>query len=195
MRPSTLSRMEKAWIIRWLDLAGVPGARLQGAKSIAATVGEDLRKMPDFWLDCRSNRPCGRECGGSGAGQCGGEARSTGCSRPATEQSGTPRAARIAEAALGRKTEALQQARRAAEMLPAERRCDRWSDVSTAPCRSAGLDWDRDGAFKTLGELVKQPSSPNYGDLKLNPMWDEFRDDPRFDSIVADSALSTKTND
>jgi hypothetical protein len=38
---------------------------------------------------------------------------------------------------------------------------------------------DRDGAFDKLSKLVNQPFSLiNYGDLKLNPMWDDLRDDP-----------------
>ncbi len=39
---------------------------------------------------------------------------------------------------------------------------------------------DRDGAFDKLSKLVNQPFSLiNYGDLKLNSMWDDLRDDPR----------------
>jgi len=40
-----------------------------------------------------------------------------------------------------------------------------------------------------LSELVNQPFGLNYGDLKLNPMWGNVRDDSRFDRILAESAL------
>jgi hypothetical protein len=54
---------------------------------------------------------------------------------------------------------------------------------------------DRDGAFDKLSKLVNQPFSLiNYGDLKLNPMWDDLRDDPRFDRILAESALPIATD-
>ena len=54
---------------------------------------------------------------------------------------------------------------------------------------------DRDGAFDKLSKLVNQPFSLiNYGDLKLNPMWDDLRDDPRFDRILAESALPVATS-
>ena len=53
---------------------------------------------------------------------------------------------------------------------------------------------DRDGAFEKLGKLVKLPFGLNYGDLKLNPMWDDLRNDPRFDRILAESALPLATN-
>jgi len=53
---------------------------------------------------------------------------------------------------------------------------------------------DRDGAFDELGKLVKLPFGVNHGDLKLNPMWDGLRNDPRFDHILAESALSLATS-
>jgi hypothetical protein len=48
---------------------------------------------------------------------------------------------------------------------------------------------DRDGAFDKLSKLAKLPFGLNNGDLKLNPMWDDLRNDPRFDRILAESAL------
>ena len=54
---------------------------------------------------------------------------------------------------------------------------------------------DRDGAFDKLSKLVNQPFSLiNYGDLKLNPMRDDLRDHPRFDRILAESALPIATD-
>ena len=53
---------------------------------------------------------------------------------------------------------------------------------------------DRDGAFDKLGKLVKLPFGLNHGDLKLNPMWDDLRNDPRFDRILAESALPLATD-
>ena len=53
---------------------------------------------------------------------------------------------------------------------------------------------DRDGAFEKLGKLVKLPFGLNYGDLKLNPMWDDLRNDSRFDHILAESALPLATD-
>jgi hypothetical protein len=53
---------------------------------------------------------------------------------------------------------------------------------------------DRDGAFDKLSKLVKLPSALNHGDLKLNPVWDDVRDDTRFDRILAESALPLATS-
>jgi hypothetical protein len=53
---------------------------------------------------------------------------------------------------------------------------------------------DRDGAFDKLGTLVKLPFGLNQADLKLNPMWDDIRNDPRFDRLLAESALPLATD-
>ena len=135
-----------------------------GAKSIAATVSEELKKMPDFWLTVAAIAHA--EGNVERAGQANAEAKRVALDalvlRPNNPELLGQLA--VAEAALGRKAEALQQARRAAEMLPPS------ADAITGPMCQARLvevlasTGDRDSAFKTLGELVKQPFSPNYGD-------------------------------
>jgi hypothetical protein len=53
---------------------------------------------------------------------------------------------------------------------------------------------DRDATFEELSKLVKLPFGfINHGDLKLNPVWDDLRNDPRFDQILAESALPMAT--
>ena len=100
----------------------------------------------------------------------------------------------IAEAGLGQKDEALRHARHAAEMLPPS------VDAVAGPmCEMRlalvlAMTADRDAIFDHLSKLVKLPFSLNYGDLKLNPMWDDLRDDPRFDRILAESALPLATS-
>ena len=42
-----------------------------------------------------------------------------------------------------------------------------------------------DLAFKQLEDLTRIPGGPSYGDLRLNPMWDPLRLDPRFERILA----------
>ena len=74
-----------------------------------------------------------------------------------------------------------------------------WMHVAGPMCENRlaqvlAVTGDRDGAFDKLGKLVKLPFGLNYGDLKLNPMWDDLRDDPRFDRILAESALPLATN-
>jgi hypothetical protein len=52
----------------------------------------------------------------------------------------------------------------------------------------------RDATFDELSKLVKLPFGLNHGDLKLNPVWDDLRNDPRFDRILAESALPLATD-
>lgn len=95
----------------------------------------------------------------------------------------------IAEAGLGQHEEALRHARHAVEILPPS------VDAVAGPAcvmrlaQVLALTGDRNGVFNKLSELVKQPFGLSFGDLKLNPMWDALRDDPRFISILAESAL------
>ena len=95
----------------------------------------------------------------------------------------------IAEAGLGENEEALRHARRAAEILPPS-----VDAVEGAMCEMnlaavLVMTGDRDATFDKLTKLVKLPFGViNYGDLKLDPVWDDIRDDPRFDRILAESA-------
>jgi hypothetical protein len=47
---------------------------------------------------------------------------------------------------------------------------------------------ERDLAIEQLSSLVKLPCGPSFGELKLDPMWDDLRDDSRFAQIMADAA-------
>ncbi len=101
----------------------------------------------------------------------------------------------IAEAGLGEQHEALRDARRAAEILPTS------VDAVEGPMCEMNLAavlvmaGDRDATFDQLNKLVKLPFGViNYGDLKLNPVWDDLRNDPRFDSILAESVLPLATS-
>jgi len=48
---------------------------------------------------------------------------------------------------------------------------------------------DKDRAIERLAETAKLPGSHvTYGYLRLNPLWDPLRGDPRFNKIVASLA-------
>ena len=52
---------------------------------------------------------------------------------------------------------------------------------------------EKDLAFETLFFLVKTPGGRNHaGDLKLNPDWDNLRDDPRFQKLLVEAAKPPK---
>ncbi len=48
---------------------------------------------------------------------------------------------------------------------------------------------EKDRAIERLTKIVNLPGSHlSYGDLRLNPLWDPLRGDPRFEAIVASLA-------
>jgi len=105
------------------------------------------------------------------------------------------------DAALGRKEDAIREGRHIAELWPSQR------DALIAPNIQIILAvvymWsgERDAALQQLMEVAKVPVMPpgvnffpgfSAGELKLNPLWDELRNDPRFDKIVAEAAKPVK---
>jgi hypothetical protein len=52
---------------------------------------------------------------------------------------------------------------------------------------------EKDLAIQQLAISAQDPIGVNYGDLKLNPIWDPLRGDPRFEKIVA--SLAPKPTD
>ena len=47
---------------------------------------------------------------------------------------------------------------------------------------------DKDLACEQLAIAVSRPNDLSYGQLKLLPLWDPLRGDPRFEKIVASLA-------
>jgi TolB-like protein/predicted Ser/Thr protein kinase len=99
----------------------------------------------------------------------------------------------LIDAALGRKQEALSEGRRAMELAPTvQEAMTGWSNNEgfarawfAMICAWAG---ETDLALEQLEAVTKIPGGPNYGELRLNPMWDPLRGDPRFEKIVASLA-------
>ena len=52
---------------------------------------------------------------------------------------------------------------------------------------------ERDAALAQLEKIVRLPGyTPTYGDLLLNPCWDDLRGDPRFEKIIAAAKAASK---
>src|SRR5258708_24489690 len=96
----------------------------------------------------------------------------------------------LADVALGRKEESIQEARRAMEMRPIS------EDAEDGPCIAANVAvvyaWanQSDFAFEQLNILIKRTSYllVTYGNLKTNPSWDPLRKDPRVEKLLAQLA-------
>ena len=95
----------------------------------------------------------------------------------------------VTDAGLGHTEAAVQEGRKAVELCPISR------DAVDGPMYDAMLAmvyaWvgERDAALAELQRLVKFPRSPNWAELHFSPMWNDVRNDSRFDSILAQAAL------
>src|SRR6266581_1803428 len=94
----------------------------------------------------------------------------------------------LIDAALGRKDEALREARRAVELLPIENDATRGIAMVKYLAMIAAWVGDKDLACEQLAIAVRNPSDLSYVQLKLMQFWDPLRGDPRFEKIVASLA-------
>ena len=92
------------------------------------------------------------------------------------------------DAALGRKANAVAEARRAAAKYPLDR--DAWAGPVYAGDLAVVLAMagEREEAISLVQTLCAHPNGPSYGYLKLHPDWDALRGDPRFEAAVASVA-------
>jgi len=94
----------------------------------------------------------------------------------------------LIDAALGRKEEALREARRAVELLPVEKDSIKGALIIAYSAIIAAWVGEKDLACERLAAAVRYPSPLSYGDLKLLPFWDPLRGDACFEQIVASLA-------
>ena len=95
----------------------------------------------------------------------------------------------LVDAFLGRKQDALQETKRAVEMLPISK------DALDGPPLLVNLEIvyaltnEPDLAFQALDVSIRTPASDiTYGQLKLDPDWDPLRADPRFEKLLVQLA-------
>jgi len=97
----------------------------------------------------------------------------------------------LIDAALGRKDLALDEGRRAIALMPLEKDFINGSLVLQYFAITAAWAGEKDLALQQLEARVRGPVEGNmlsYGILKLHPLWDPLRGDPRFEKIVASLA-------
>jgi len=166
----------------------------RGAKAFAEKATYEVKRMPDFWLTLAAVAHA--EGNLNEERQANAEAKRSALLAlgPRPDDPGLLGALSVAEAAFGQNEEALRHARHAAEILPSSVDAVAGPMCEIRLAQVLALTGDRNGAFDKLGKLVKLPFGLNSGDLKLNPMWDDLRDDPRFDRILAESALPFAPN-
>jgi serine/threonine-protein kinase len=90
----------------------------------------------------------------------------------------------IAHALSGRGAEALRDGRRATELLPISRDAVDASRTHVHVATLFLLAGDREGAFHVLDMLASVPSPLSSSSLRLNPIYDSVRDDPRYQELL-----------
>jgi serine/threonine protein kinase/Flp pilus assembly protein TadD len=97
------------------------------------------------------------------------------------------------DAGLGRKQDAIGEARRAVDLMPIA------TDSVEGPWLVRNLAmvyaWtgERGLAIEQLEIIAKIPGGPTYGELRFDPTWDSLRGDPRFEKAMADLAPKSVT--
>jgi TolB-like protein len=97
----------------------------------------------------------------------------------------------LIDAALGNKEAALEEGRRAMELLPRERDATNGEMLVAYFAVIAAWAGEKDLAIEQLNAAVPlygAATITSYGVLKLMPFWDPLRGDPRFEKIVASLA-------
>ena len=96
------------------------------------------------------------------------------------------------DAALGNKEQAVAEGRRASELLPVTEDAITGADILEHLAITYAWCGDKNDALEKLSNLSSIPSGVNYGMLRLDPIWDSLRSDPRFEKIVASLAPKEK---
>jgi len=88
------------------------------------------------------------------------------------------------DAGLGRKELAIQEAQHAVDLMPVSK--DIYDGALVLEGLAQVYTWtnEPDRAIELLQKLVTMPGYTNYARLKLHPMWNPLRGDPRFEKIV-----------
>jgi TolB-like protein len=94
---------------------------------------------------------------------------------------------------LGEKDAAFAEVRRALDLLPVSKDAFDGPAILAGAAEVYAVTGDKDRAFQTLDELAKIPSPQSAELLKMNPIWDSIRDDPRFQEVIEKFSASAKS--
>ena len=86
---------------------------------------------------------------------------------------------------LGEKEAAVAEATRAAELLPESKDAFEGPSITEAVAAVHCIIGNTDRAIELLDGLLSRPSATSVAMLKINPIWDPLRQDPRFQNLIA----------
>ncbi len=91
----------------------------------------------------------------------------------------------IAYAGLGRKDDAVREGELAIQLLPMSKEAWRGAWRVEDLARIYAMVGEYDAAIDRLESLLAVPSNTSVPMLRIDPVWDPLRDDPRFQQLVA----------
>jgi TolB-like protein/tRNA A-37 threonylcarbamoyl transferase component Bud32 len=95
----------------------------------------------------------------------------------------------VLDATLGNRQDAIRQGKRAVELMPVSKNALEGAMLIQYLAVIYAWTGDKDQAIERLTEAAALPGSHvTYGHLRLNPLWDPLRGDPRFEAIVTSLA-------
>jgi eukaryotic-like serine/threonine-protein kinase len=95
----------------------------------------------------------------------------------------------VIDAALGNKEDAIREGERAVKLTPVSKSAIEGAMLVQYLAVIYAWTGEKDRAIEQLAEAAKLPGGViSYGYLRLNPLWDPLRSDPRFEAIVASLA-------
>ncbi len=92
------------------------------------------------------------------------------------------------DAAMGRKDDAIREGARAVELLPVKKDSINGALLIKYLALIYAYCGDKDRAMEQLTVAATLPGYLSYGQLRLDPLWDPLRRDPRFEKVVASLA-------
>jgi len=92
----------------------------------------------------------------------------------------------VIDAALGNKEDAVREGERAVELMPVSKSAVEGSMLIQYLAVIYAWVGDKDRAIERVAQAANLPGGVlSYGHLRLDPLWDPLRGDPRFEAIVA----------
>ena len=85
---------------------------------------------------------------------------------------------------LGEKDAALAEARRATELVPESKDAFGGPEIAAGVAEVHAILGDNGRAIEILDGLLNRPSAVTVQGLKVNPIWDPLRNDPRFQLLI-----------
>jgi len=85
---------------------------------------------------------------------------------------------------LGQKSAALTEIKRAQELLPEAKDAFEGPQITEATAEIYAIFGDAAEAVPILDGLLQRPSQVTVAGLKINPIWDSIRSDPRFQALL-----------